>query len=299
MRYIEAENRIVWSASDLKAAAECEFAWLRLLDAKAGRIDAVEEPDDAMLERAGKLGGEHEVRVLQQYRDAYGEAVVEIEAVRSTDADALAHAVAQTNAALADPAVQVIYQAAFSTDEFVGFADFLVRDSEHDGAWIVQDTKLARRARVTALMQLAAYVDQLDLLGVARSPRVELLLGDGSTSAHAVDDLLPVFLLRRGRLRALVADRHLERGSEGEILSWGDERGVLGVVACGRCATCDIEVTRTRDLLLVAGMRPTQRARLRDAGITTIDDLAAAAAGPDGMSADVFAGLRTQALLQL
>ena len=69
-----------------------------------------------------------------------------------------------------------------------------------DGRWIVQDTKLARHARVTALMQLAAYVDQLDRLGVARSDRVELLLGDGSVSVHEVDDLLPVFGLRRERL---------------------------------------------------------------------------------------------------
>ena len=44
---------MVWSASDLKAAAECEFAWLRALDAKLGRIPAVEEPEDEMLEELG------------------------------------------------------------------------------------------------------------------------------------------------------------------------------------------------------------------------------------------------------
>ncbi len=41
MRYIEDEGRIVWSASDLKAAAECEFAWLRAIDARLGRVPAV------------------------------------------------------------------------------------------------------------------------------------------------------------------------------------------------------------------------------------------------------------------
>ena len=34
MRVITAENRVVWSASDLKLAAECEFAWARAVDAK-------------------------------------------------------------------------------------------------------------------------------------------------------------------------------------------------------------------------------------------------------------------------
>ena len=32
--------------------------------------------------------------------------------------------------ALADPSVEVVYQAAFSTDEFVGFADFLVHEPD-------------------------------------------------------------------------------------------------------------------------------------------------------------------------
>jgi uncharacterized protein len=297
MRYIEDEGRIVWSASDLKAAAECEFAWLRAIDAKLGRVAAVADPEDATLERAGRLGTAHELRVLAGYRARFGDGVIEIPETRSSDAVGLADAVQRTRAALASGA-DVIYQAAFATDEFVGFADFLVRDPA-TGSWLVQDTKLARHARVTALMQLAAYVDQLDRLGVARSDRVELLLGDGSVSEHLVDDLLPVFALRRGRLRALIADRRVDRGAAGEAIPWGDPRGELGVVACGRCATCELEVVANRDLLLVAGMRPGQRARLTAAGIGTIDALAAAEEPPPGMSGDTFASLRTQARLQL
>jgi uncharacterized protein len=263
MRYIENEGRIVWSASDLKAAAECEFAWLRAIDAKLGRVPAVEEPEDPTLERAGRLGTAHELRQLDEYRRRFGSAVVEIPETRSSDAEGLAAAVAATNAALASDA-EVVYQAAFATDEFVGFADFLVRDVSVTGAedsttsrrWIVQDTKLARRARVTALMQLAAYVDQLDRLEVPRADSVELLLGDGSVSSHRVDDLLPVFELRRARLRALIDDRGISLGATGEPIGWADPRGDLAVVACGRCATCEQQIVAHRDLLLVAGMRP-------------------------------------------
>jgi predicted RecB family nuclease len=309
MRYIEDEGRIVWSASDLKAAAECEFAWLRAIDARLGRVEAVEEPEDLTLERAGRLGTAHERRVLADYIATYGDRVALIPETRSSDAAALADAVALTNAALASDA-EVVYQAAFATEEFVGFADFLVRDPSTSvgtaGAgsaigrpWLVQDTKLARRARVTALMQLAAYVDQLDRLGVPRADRVQLLLGDGSVSEHEVDDLLPVFALRRERLAALIADRRLDLGAAGEAIAWGDPRGELGVVACGRCATCDAEVVASRDLLLVAGMRPVQRERLRVAGIETIERLAHSPAGPAGMNPDVFSSLRTQARLQL
>jgi hypothetical protein len=87
-----------------------------------------------------------------------------------------------------------------------------------------------------------------------------------------------VFRLRRQRLRALVADRDIAAGATGAPIAWGDDRGELRIVACGRCATCDAEVVAHRDLLLVAGMRPVQRDRLRAAGIHTIDDLAAASA---------------------
>ncbi|MCR2810855.1 MULTISPECIES: bifunctional RecB family nuclease/DEAD/DEAH box helicase [unclassified Microbacterium] len=302
MRYIPAEARVIWSASDLKAAAECEFAWLRGIDSRIGRIAAVEEPEDATLQRAGRLGGEHEQRVLAAYRAQFGAGVIEIPDTFSSDSAGLQEAVALTEAALASDA-DVIYQAAFATEEFVGFADFLVRDCASDsnrpGAWVVQDSKLARRARVTALMQLSAYVDQLDRLGVARADRVELLLGDGTTSVHAADGLLPVFALRRARLRALIADRRLDLGLEWPAIAWGDPRGELGVVACGRCATCDSEVVASRDLLLVAGMRPVQRDRLRTGGITTIDALVEATAPPSRMNPDTFAMLRTQARLQL
>ncbi|GAA3765519.1 TM0106 family RecB-like putative nuclease [Microbacterium kribbense] len=297
MRYIEDEGRLVWSASDLKTAAECEFAWLRKIDARLQRVPEVPDPEDETLARAARLGDAHELRVLERYRRQYPDAVAQIAYAPASDAAGFAGAVAQTLAALADPAVRVVYQATFETAEFVGYADFLVRGE--DGRWIVQDAKLARHARVTALMQLAAYADQLDRLGIARADRVELLLGDGTTSVHRVDDIAPVFRLRRDRLRALVADRRLDLGAAGDAIAWGDQRGELAVVACGRCATCDLEVVASRDLLLVAGMRPTQRERLRDAGIRTIDDLAAASTPPAKMSTETFGLLRTQAALQL
>ncbi|MEH3088787.1 MAG: TM0106 family RecB-like putative nuclease [Microbacterium arborescens] len=296
MRYIEAEDRIVWSASDLKAAAECEFAWLRAIDAKLGRVAAVDEPVDLTLERAGRLGDQHERRQLEAYRDEFAGRVIEIPETRSSDVEGLARAIRLTREALASDA-HVIYQAAFSDTDFVGFADFLVRDD--DGRWIVQDTKLARHARVTALMQLEAYAVQLDREGVAVSDRVELLLGDGTVSPHLRTDIAPVFALRRSRLRDLISDRDVAAGADGPALAWGDDRGELRIVACGRCATCDVEVVAARDLLLVAGMRPIQRERLRAAGVTTIDQLAAASDAPPRMSWDTFSGLRTQARLQL
>ena len=47
---------VLYSATDLTAAASCEFALVRRLDAKLGRIDPLPEVVDDMLERAARLG---------------------------------------------------------------------------------------------------------------------------------------------------------------------------------------------------------------------------------------------------
>ena len=57
----------VLSASDLRAAVECEWALLRRLDAKLGRVEAVPEPEDALNRRAAGLGDAHELRQLDAY----------------------------------------------------------------------------------------------------------------------------------------------------------------------------------------------------------------------------------------
>src|SRR5690606_41544520 len=82
------------SASDLTVASKCEFAFLRALDARLGRIDAVEPKPDPMLERTGRLGDEHELRKLEQYRTQYD--VAEFERPNVRDAAPLRAAAPQT-----------------------------------------------------------------------------------------------------------------------------------------------------------------------------------------------------------
>ncbi|MFD4421352.1 TM0106 family RecB-like putative nuclease [Agromyces sp. NPDC058484] len=282
------DGTVVTSASDLKKASECEFAFLRALDAKLGRIEPVPDPEDAMLERSGRMGDAHEHRVLEVYRARLGAGVVEIERPDVRDAAAVAAAVEATQAAFAAGA-PVVFQATFADEGFIGFADFIVR--QPDGRYVVQDSKLARRARVTALLQLAAYAEQLERTGVACADTVELLLGDGSTSVHRLDDIAPVYRLRRARLEQIVA----ERQADGVPVAWGDPRYDLD----GRCPTCDLEVQAHRDVLLVAGLRVTQRAALHDAGITTIDALAASGGHVPGILDATIENLRIQARLQL
>ena len=280
-----AEARVIYSASDLAAAARCEYALLRSFDAQLGWGPPV-AVEDELLARTAKLGGEHEQRHLDELRELADDSVAIIGRPPYTVAG-LTAAAEQTMRAV-ERRAPVIYQAAMFDGRFVGFADFLVFDGTQ---YRLRDTKLARSVKVEALLQLAAYADTLAAAGVPVAPEVELVLGDGATATYRVDELLPVYLPRRAALQHLLDD-HLAGGA---AVSWDDDK----VRACFRCPECTIQVRDTDDLLLVAGMRVSQRARLIEAGITTLSALAQHDGPVPQLPARTVASLTAQARLQI
>ncbi|MDO9380360.1 MAG: TM0106 family RecB-like putative nuclease [Nocardioidaceae bacterium] len=285
---------IVHSPSDLSAVATCEFATLRRLDEQLGRVAARERQVDPVLERTAALGDAHERHELDLLLQRYGP--FDREAGRGVarlgwpagTVEALVAARDATIDALRSGA-DAVHQATFFDGRLRGHADFLVRDDQ--GRWEVWDTKLARHSTVDALLQVAAYADQLELAGFEVAPEAVLRLGDRSTARHRLVDLLPVYRDRRRRLERLLE----EHRSATAPVAW-DEAGLR---VCGRCADCDAEVERRRDLLLVARLRGSQRRRLLDAGVATIDDLAVLERPVAGLTGTALDGLRTQARLQV
>ena len=285
-----AERRIVYSASDLAAAARCEYALLRALDARLGWGPAVSS-DDELLARTAQLGDDHEQRHLDDIRadiraDTDGVTVI---GRPPYTVPGLTAAAEQTRAAV-ERRAPVIYQAAMFDGRFVGFADFLLL-AEDGASYRLRDTKLARSVKVEALLQLAAYADALTATGVPVHPEVQLVLGDGVIADYRVDELLPVYLPRRAALQRLLDD-HLAGGIP---VSWENP----SVRACFRCPECEVNVRAQNDLLLVAGMRVSQRARLHDAGITTVAELAAHDGPVPEVSARTLKALTAQARLQI
>jgi uncharacterized protein len=292
---------LVFSASDLVAASECEYRMLRILDEKLGRSPKAAFEADEMQVRAGALGDKHEQTVLASLIAKYGEwdasrgaGVYSLERGENLRGDLQARH-AETELALRSGA-DVVFQATFFDGEFLGYADFLVNEAAGTGSpgrYEVWDTKLARHAKVGALLQLAAYGDQLLGMGLDPSPVVTLVLGtrigdDWLRSSHSLPDLLPVFRERRRRFRELTA--HHRAGDS--IVQWQQP----GIVHCGRCDYCAEQVQQHRDLLMVAGMSVVQRRKLHGAGITTIDQLAAM---PAGDARNSVVRLRSQARMQL
>lgn len=292
---------LVFSATDLVAASECEYRTLRILDEKLGRSAKADFPEDEMQRRAGALGDKHEAKVLAGLIAQYGEwdagrgaGVYSIGRGDAVRADLVAKQ-AETELALRAGA-DVVFQATFFDGEFLGYADFIVNEAAGTGMpgrYEVWDTKLARHAKVGALLQLAAYGDQLIGMGLDPSPKVTLVLGavvDGDyvRSVHSLPDLLPVFRERRDHFRALTS-AHREGGGAVQWLQ-------PGITCCGRCTYCAEQVQAHRDLLMVGGMSTLRRKKLHAEGITTIDALADL---PPDKAAGSLARLRDQARMQL
>ncbi len=284
------DRRVVYSASDLAAAARCEYALLRSFDARLGWGPDVSS-DDELLARTAQLGEEHEQRHLDELRAGeQHENVVVIGRPAYTLAGLTAAAEATREAV--DRRAPAIYQAAMFDGRFLGFADFLVLQPGSDGdRYRLRDTKLARSVKVEALLQLAAYADTLARAGVPVAPEVELVLGDGAIASYRTDELLPVYQPRREALERLL-DGHLAGGT---AVSWQDP----DVRACFRCPECEQQVRAHDDLLLVAGMRVSQRARLIDAGVSTLHELAGHTAPVPELSARTVKALTAQARLQV
>ena len=295
------------SARDVVLAAECEHALLRRVDEVLGRAPRTERVADATLARTLELGTAHERRALDELRYRYGSApddggpggVVEIVPPGSTTRSELVGAHARTLAALGRGA-DVVAQAAFFDGRFHGRADFLVRSGAAGRAeggppgYAVWEAKLARRAQVSALLQVGAYAEQLAAAGVDPTEHGHLLLGTRESTHHRLAEVLPVFRARRDRMLEVVAEHLADDGP----VAWGDPR----FAACGRlgvCPDCAEAADRHRDVLLVGGVYPRQRAALVAGGVTTIDALAATEQPPPGMSAGAFEKVRSQAALQL
>lgn len=285
------DDTLVYSASDLTLARDCEFALLSKLDEKLGRRPRL-EVSDPMRERAARLGDEHEARVLADYRARYGDGVVEIPVPDSYDAASLHDHAERTLQALRQGA-DVVFQGGFFDGRFHGRSDFLVRTVGAEGqvSYAVVDTKLARSVKPGAVLQLAAYADQLLTRGIAVAPETVLHLGDGTITGQDMAASVAVYREHRAYVQQLL-DAH--RGKDGPVV-WGDE----GCTACLWCDYCREAVEANRDVKLVWGLRASHRDAMRAAGIHTIEDLAHASRPVPRLHPRIWQKLQAQARLQL
>lgn len=190
---------------------------------------------------------------------------------------------------------QFIHQAALRNDEIRGWADLLERVDGMPSAlgnWSYRpiECKLSSHPKPIYLVQACAYCELLEPLLGHRPQQFRLYLGGKSFRSYSTSAFWAWYEQLRQRYRDF-------RASFDPSLEPDDEPGDHGLWT----AFIDQRLEEKKDLILVAGMRRTQRAKLRDAGIHTIDELAAL--GPcsvvSGLDPEILERLRAQAEIQI
>jgi uncharacterized protein len=240
-------------------------------------------------------GMDHERAYLQTLRQA-GRLVIQIPT--RYDVAGRLEAERQTLAAMRAGA-DAIYQATFYDGGWGGQADFLLRTDRPSGlgAWSydIADTKLARRLKVPALLQMATYAERLAELQGGHPEFLTVITGDGVERPWRLADVASYSRRARTRLRQV---------AEGDPGGGRPRTEPVPVAYCSQCrwkTACSDLWEAADDLSLVAGMHKDHRQTLLEAGISTVAELGMANSDdlPRGIGKQSRERLAQQARLQM
>jgi len=261
------EGQLVLSPTDLTKHLACPHVTTLDLAALQGPGVGGTKVDDA-LNLVFSKGLDHERAYLARLRLA-GLSVTEIPT--RYDVAGRIESEQQTLAAMRAQA-DVIYQATFFDGQWGGQADFLLRTGRPSdlGGWSydIADTKLARRLKVPALLQMATYAQRLAALQGVHPEFLTVVTGDGLERAWRLADVASYARRARSRLRQAVEEQPFTQP--------------VPVAHCAQCrwsTKCGALWEAADDLSLVAGMRKDHRQSLLAAGIFTVADLGRADPG--------------------
>ena len=296
----QVDGRVVYSATDLVGHLECQH--LATLE-RAAAWGHLKRPNraDKVLDRIRERGLQHEKRFLGSLR-VDGLTIVEV-----TRDDDLPHEERrirgrqETLAAMREGA-DVIFQAVLFDGRRFGYADFLRRVERPsdlgDWSYEVWDTKLARHAKASAVLQLCLYSDMVSELQGAQPEEMHLALGgvQGETVSFRVADYAAYYRLVAREFEAFL--------SSGEVFPV--EGTPEPVEHCGVCRwseRCRKQWRSEDDLSLVAGLSSRQRRALHAIEVTTRTGLAEPAEPLpdrlDGASREALARIQAQAEIQV
>ena len=244
-----------------------------------------EDAVDATVQLVRDKGFEHEAAVLARLEARYGPAE------RIPSDGSLDERARLTREAI-ERGAKLVYQGCLTNGQWLGYPDFLVRgDASQPPQLRPEDAKLARKAKGEHVLQLGIYAEFLETLyGVP--------VQDGTIHVAAGDP--QSFDLRR--------TRHILKRLMGAFERFvADETRLTQPRPCAACEQCDYktrceaEWRHADSPFFVAGVSGAQVAKLADAGVQTLAQLAALqpATKIDGMGSDTVAKLSAQARLQL
>lgn len=291
------DGTLVVSATDLVGFLECDH--LVTLEEARARGD-LERPyrEDPQLDLVRRRGYEHEQRYIERLRKD-GRTVVEMQRRDPKTPDDLRAAEAETLAAMRT-GTDVIFQATFFDGRWRGHPDFLVRRDDRPsdlGPWSydIADTKLARRVKAAAILQMCVYADRLAQLQGLPPETIAVVTGDRESHPHRLEDYAAYYRAAKRRFEARVFP---------PTVADPPRTYPEPVEHCRVCAWWSVCQDRRRaddHLSIVAGAAKVQRRRLVDADVPTLAALAGLEVGRGirGMQPRILERLHRQAALQL
>ena len=294
------EDQLVYSATDLVGFLECGHLANLERAAVWGHLDRPTRRDP-VLDRIAQRGQQHEARFLASLQ-SQPVAIAEIGSDEELPfRERVARGREATLWAMREGA-DVIYQAVLFDGGRLGYADFLVRVEQPSnlGPWgyEVWDTKLARYAKASAVLQICMYSDMVGELQ-GRPPK-QMHLALGGVRAERVSFRVADF----AAYYRMVA-REFEEALH-QTPTYPVPTAPEPVEHCDICRwslRCSAEWRASDDLSLVAGLSSRQRRALHGGGVTTRTELAEpAGALPDrldGAGRNALRRIQAQADIQV
>ena len=267
------DGRPVYSATDLVGFLACEH--LTQLE-RAALQGLVQRPqrEDIEIDLIAKRGYEHEQRFLVSLRDA-GRQVTEIVKDESiTDRGwQLRHVETDTIAAM-QRGDDVIFQATFFDGTWIGYADFLLRvpaaSDLGDWSYEVADTKLARKPKAGAILQMCSYTEQVHRIQGTWPTAMHVALGGVArqTASFRVNDAMAYYRNVKDRFRDA-----LNSGTVAYPPGATYPEPVEHCKVCRWVVECVGRRHRDDHLSLVANISTRQRKALVERGVSTLASL--------------------------
>ena len=299
------DGRPVYAATDLVGFLACTH---KLALERAALAGLVRKPvrKDLTVDTMAKRGDAHEQRYLADLK-ALGRTVVEIRRPADDDprpyGDRLRTQAAATEQAMRDGA-DVIYQGTFFDGAWLGYADFLLRVETPSslGAWSyeVADTKLARHAKASAILQVCSYVEQLERVQRLQPKELHIVLGGGGrpTATFPVSDFMAYYRRVKAEFELAVA-----AGDAVFPVTVTYPEPVEHCDVCNWVVDCKAQRRRDDDLSLVAGITTKQRRALKARGVAQRRQLAVLPLPMDprldGVSFEALDKVKRQAAIQV
>jgi predicted RecB family nuclease len=280
------KDELIFSATDIVNFLGCRHA--TFLDRRNLDHPIPTAVDDPFLLLLQAKGDQHERRYLESLRNA-GRSVTEISRYGSLEERA-----AKTRAAMVAQE-EFIYQGVLLAGRWHGYADFLFRVPVKSSLGAVCyepiDTKLSRSAKSRHLLQLCVYAFLLGAEQGFASPRIHIVLGQGSVVTFPYAEVQCYFEAVRRQFETFVD--HLPEESVAQPCGH-----------CGQCRWrdhCQAEWETLDHLALVANITRSQTTKLQAGQITTMTGLASLdpAIGIPKLQNDALQRLVGQALLQV